>query len=329
MKIKKQKQKGVGSNKDSPFILLDADIVVYSCASAADGKFYKIEGIEGKYPLIKDVKKAFEKAGIKYDRKIVHEDYEPDPIDHCLHSVRLMTESIIEGAGNGPYQLVLTGKGNYRDKETSIQPYKGNRFTSKQREALRKSGQFLDWLDKTEEKFTEPRKPFHLASCREYLIKKWGAIVVDGEECDDYLGWNQTEDTIIATIDKDLDTIKGKHYRWPNQGNEGYLYEVSEIESDRNLYKQLLVGDTTDNIAGLKGVGKKSPFMKVIDELTDPRAMAEYCFDKYFDYELLLHCDKPLHVLKKVAYSKYLETGRLVYIRREENELWSPPRKKD
>lgn len=301
MKLKKQKQTGVGSNKDSPFNLIDADIIAYSVASASDGKFYRVDGIEGEFKYIADVKKAFNKADMKYDRSLVKEDYHPDPIENCLHSVKLVVESWIEGAGNGPYQLYLTGKGNYRNEVATIQKYKGNRDNK--------------------------RKPFHLAACRDYLVRRWDAIIVDGEEADDILGYMQTEDTIITTTDKDLDCIKGHHYRPPNKGKEGYLYEVSEVEADRNFYSQLLKGDTTDNIQGIPGVGEKSPFHKVINSLTDPRAMAEFCFEKYFDYELTLHCDKPLHVLKKVAYEKFLENGRLVWIRREEGELWSPPRK--
>jgi hypothetical protein len=301
MKLKKQRVKGVGSDKESPFILIDADIIAYSVASASDGKYYTIEGIEGKFPLIVDVKKAFEKAGLEYDRAIVHEAYDPDPIEHALHSVKLMTEAIVEGAGNGPYQLVLTGKGNFREKIATIQKYKGNR-------------------DNT-------HKPYHLAECRDYLVRRWGAIIVDGEECDDYLGYMQTDKTIIATIDKDLDVIKGNHYRWPHQGKEGYLYFVTKDEANQNFYKQLLTGDTTDNIQGIPGIGGKNPALKVIEGLTDIRAMAEFCFEKYFDYELSLHCDLPLADVKKLAYDKYLENGRLVWIRREEGEIWSPPKK--
>jgi len=301
MKIKKQKQTGVGSNKDSPFNLIDADIITYSVASASDGKFYKVDGIEGEFKYIADVKKGFEKADMKYDRSLVKEDYHPDPIENCLHSVRLVVESWIEGAGNGEYQLVLTGKDNFRNKVATIQPYKGNR--------------------------TDKRKPHHLAECRDYLVRRWGAIIVDGEEADDYLGWNQTEDTIITTIDKDLDCIKGHHYRPPNKGKEGYLYEVSEVEANRNFYKQLLIGDTTDNIQGIPGVGAKSPFLKVIDTLSDPREMAEYTFNKYFEYEMSIRCSTPLTEVKKVAYDRFLENGQLIWIRREEGELWLPPKK--
>lgn len=301
MKLKKQKQKGVGTNKESPFNNIDGDLIAYSVASASDGKFYTIEGIEGKFPLIKDVKEAFEKADKKYDRSIVHEDYEPDPIENCLHSVRLVTESWIEGAGNGPYQIYLTGKDNYRNAIGTIQKYKGNR--------------------------TSTRKPAHLSACREYLVRRWDAVIVDGEEADDALGYMQTADTILTTVDKDLDCIAGRHYRPPWKGKEGYLYEVSEVEADRNFYSQLLKGDSTDNIQGIPGVGDKSPFHKVIQSLTSPREMAEFCFEKYFDYELTLHCDKPLHVLKNLAYEKFLENGRLVWIRREKGELWEPPKK--
>jgi len=296
-------QHGVGCNKESPEILIDGDIIAHMVASASDGKYYVIDGIEGKYELIADVKKAFEKAGLEYDRSLVHEHYDPDPIEHCLHSVRVMTESIIEGAGNGPFKIFLSGRNNFRKKIATIQKYKGNRDDS--------------------------RKPAHLQECREYLIRRWNAIVTEGEEADDQLGINQSENTIIASTDKDLDMIAGLHYRFPIFGNPGFLYEVEEVEANRNFYKQLLVGDTTDNIQGVPGIGAKNKAMKDLDAIEDEREMAVYCFDKYLEYEMSVHCDKELPEVKRLAYSKYLENARLLWIRREEGQIWTPPRKEE
>jgi hypothetical protein len=303
MKIKKQKKKGVGGDPSAPFILIDGDIIAYSVASASDGKYYTIHDIAGKYPLIKDVKEAFKKEGKPYNRGLVTEAYDPDPIENALHSVKMMTESIIEGAGNGKYQIYLTGKGNYRNDLATIQKYKGNRDGK--------------------------HKPHHLKECRDYLIRRWGAVVVDGEEADDALGYNQTEDTIISTIDKDLDCIPGHHYRWPVHGNEGYTYFVTEVEANRNFYKQMLVGDTTDNITGCPGIGAKNPVMGEMDKLEDERAMAELAFEKYVEHESTLHCMEPYQVVKGYAFEKFLENGQLVWIRRTKGELWQPPKKKD
>jgi hypothetical protein len=300
MKIKKQKKRGVGGDTSALFNNIDGDLISFPVASACDGKYYIIHDIAGEYKYIKDVKEAFKKEGRPYNRDLVIEQYKPDPIENTLHSVRMMIESIIEGAGNGPYQIYLTGKDNFRNKIATTKKYKGNRDGK--------------------------RRPFHLQNCRDYLVRRWGAIIVDGEEADDACGYNQTKDTILSSTDKDLDCIPGHHYRWPDHGNEGYTYYVTETEANQNFYKQLLVGDTTDNITGCPGIGAKNAALKDIEELEDERDMAEYAFNKYFEYEMTVHCDLTLPEVKKIAYDKFLENGRLVWIRRKEGEIWSPPK---
>src|SRR5690606_41714779 len=65
------------------------------------------------------------------------------------------------------------------------------------------------------------RKPYWYDEIRDYLIRRWGAEVVDGQEADDAIGiaaWNSYKEcpeySIIASIDKDLRMIPGYHYNW-------------------------------------------------------------------------------------------------------------------
>lgn len=452
-------------------------------ASAADGKYYVIEGDNGSYKYIKDVKERFKELKKEYDRSIVHEVYTPDPIEHCLHSVKMMIESIIDGCGNGPVRIFLTGEGNFREKIATIKKYKGNR----------------DGM----------HKPAHLQSCRDYLIRRYNAEVVDGQEADDsmsieqmkvlnrqkiwdnkyqyfnidgvnividkedydkvknynwrfnnygyviaykdnrqyalhrvvmecdvteiiidhinhnklhntkdnlrpctkkencrnsksingtskykgviwdkereiwlasikvnwvtkFLGrfeieeeaakaydkaavkyfkefcytnfnnkkinYDRPKDSIIASIDKDMDCCPSWHYRWPIHGKEAEKYFIDEVTAFRNFYKQLMVGDSTDNIQGIPGIGKANKALKEVDKLTDEREMAEFVFQKYLEYEKKIyeivdqdgniHLDWKKDAIKILAYQKYLENARLVWIRREENEIWTPPKEK-
>jgi hypothetical protein len=66
------------------------------------------------------------------------------------------------------------------------------------------------------------------------------------------LGVCQGEDTIICSIDKDLRTIPGKHYNL----DSGVVDEVTRHDAWHNFWSQVLTGDSTDNIEGLKGCGK-------------------------------------------------------------------------
>src|SRR5512139_4038799 len=90
---------------------------------------------------------------------------EDDPIEYCLHSVKLLLQNIIKESGADSYRLFLTGPGNFREKVAVTKPYKGNR----------------DPLN----------KPVHYAAIKEYLVKHWNAEVVDGYEADDAMGIEQ------------------------------------------------------------------------------------------------------------------------------------------
>lgn len=107
---------------------------------------------------------------------------------------------------------------------------------------------------------TQP-KPVHLKDLRDYAIDNMGAeISREALEADDELGINQTEDTIICSLDKDLLQIPGKHFQWAIQGanwaKPDMFLDQSELEGYRLFYEQCIKGDTTDNIKGIPKMGK-------------------------------------------------------------------------
>lgn len=82
-------------------------------------------------------------------------------------------------------------------------------------------------------------------------------------EADDVLGIYATDpDTIgryepvIVSDDKDLLQFPGKHYRIRLRGNDEWKV-VSDDEASWNFWKQVLMGDPTDGIPGIRGVGPK------------------------------------------------------------------------
>ena len=85
------------------------------------------------------------------------------------------------------------------------------------------------------------------------MVDKWGALMIEGMEADDALGLAQEEDTVIATIDKDLRIVSGWHFNL----NTHVKDKVTDQEGDRFFYKQMLMGDKVDNIIGIRGVGPK------------------------------------------------------------------------
>lgn len=157
-----------------------------------------------------------------------------EPIEYALATVRSSIHNIWDRFPDSkePGQLFLTGKDNFRDKVATIQEYKGNR-------------------DRTE-------RPKYYSEIREYMINHHRATVVDGMEAEDRVGIIQysskDRNTVIVGVDKDLLCIPGYHYN-PVKDTLDY---VTLPQADENFWKQVLTGDRTDNILGIKGMGPKT-----------------------------------------------------------------------
>ena len=175
----------------------------------------------------------------------------------------------------------LTGKGNYRNEIAVTATYKGNR--------------------------KDVAKPVHYQFLRDYLEKEWGFLMITGQEADDAIGIKaytmDDNDYIIMTIDKDLDMIKGWHYNFVKKEK----YFVKEEDTMRIFYKQVLTGDRTDNIEGLKGIGPVKA-ERILKECNTEEEMYQAVLKAYDGNE-----------------ERVLENGQLLWIRREANQMWKPP----
>jgi hypothetical protein len=148
--------------------------------------------------------------------------------------------------------LTSDDKSNFRFKIATILPYKGNRKMD---------------------------KPFWYDTIRKYLVSEYGAITVFGQEADDELGIQQTAGTFIVSVDKDLDLIPGLHYN--ELKPEKSVYEITEVDAQRNFFSQLLCGDSTDNILGLFGVGRQSTLLKRLHKLHESSDMYHHVKEQY------------------------------------------------
>jgi len=160
---------------------------------------------------------------------------------------KLMRDLLIN-TDSESYLAFLTGGNNFR-KQINAE-YKANR------------------------KDKEP--PRWLQACRGFLVSEWNAIISDGCEADDLLGINQNEGTRLASLDKDLRMIPGNHFNWLH--NE-YFY-VSELDGLKHFYKQMLIGDRSDNIIGVTGLGQVKA-SKYIDPLTTEQEMLDTVWSLY------------------------------------------------
>jgi DNA polymerase-1 len=195
---------------------------------------------------------------------------EDDAQDFAYARTEDLVDQILVNTEATEFRLFLTGKDNFRYK---IYPeYKAHR---------------------------PKEKPVWLEAIREYLKATFNAEVIDGQEADDALGINQTEETVICSIDKDLLMIPGRHY---NFVKDEYM-EVSKEAAIKHFYMQCLQGDRADNIKGIPGIG-----VKKAEKLLDGLVTEQELFNKV-----------------REAYSndeEFLMNGRVLWIRQKENEDW-------
>lgn len=140
--------------------------------------------------------------------------------------------NIMSSVNSGDYIMYLSGSNNFRKSIQANKVYKGNRGKGE--------------------------KPMYFEELRQYLIDTYKAKVCDGCEADDLLSLTQclcteiTNDAIpnfqscIASLDKDMQQVPGYHLNIKTM----VVTEVSEEQANRTFWRQLLVGDSTDNVVG-------------------------------------------------------------------------------
>lgn len=211
-----------------------------------------------------------------------------DHISFAKHSVKVLINRIVRETDADEFVVHLTGKDNFRDDLATIQGYKANR--------------------------KDTPKPVHYKELRSYIEVKYKAHVAEGQEADDTMGILATIDDgdthIIATLDKDLNMIPCWHYNW----RKDELFEVVQPDADKFFIVQLLTGDSTDNIPGLKRITGKVATKKIKEYCSEPDEFTE-CIERvretYKEKDSSIDVDAVLH-----------EIGNLLWIRRDGYETW-------
>lgn len=151
-------------------------------------------------------------------------------------------------------------------------------------------------------------KPKHYDILKRYVIRSWHGTQAVEEEADDLIGINLDENSIACTIDKDiLYGLEGHKYNFVKD----LLFYTSQEEATKFFYKQLLMGDSADNIIGLPKIGEVRA-LKLLEGLDTEEEMFEQV---KFQYEKHGFTEEQL-----------LLNGQLLKIRTREGEIWTFPK---
>lgn len=197
---------------------------------------------------------------------------EHEDIEIAYYRIDVQMQQILEATEAPEYTCYISSPDNFRKK---INPdYKANR---------------KDLIP-----------PCYLKECKEYVLKNWNAVTLQWHEADDLLGINQDSETILCSLDKDLLMVPGLHYNW----TKVEISEVTSIQGLKHFYKQMLIGDSSDNIFGVRGIGKVKA-EKIISPLETEQEMYETVYNLY-----------------NQDAERFLMNANCLWILRKEFELW-------
>lgn len=144
---------------------------------------------------------------------------------------------------------------------------------------------------------------------RQLAVKGGLAIPSVGCEADDLIRiWaNEAracgQEYVVASIDKDLLCIPGKHY---NIKKEEFT-DVDEAAALRLYYEQLIQGDQIDNIPGIVGIGP----------VKAQKALAACTTVEEYQYAVV---DMYIRHYQDQWHNQLLANGKLIHIMRHEND---------
>ena len=154
-------------------------------------------------------------------------------------------------------------------------------------------------------------KATYLNDLKQWLREQPNSVTSHGCEADDLVRmWsieaeNASIPYTIITIDKDLDCIPGHHYN----PVKDYYYNITEEEADKHYWKQVLMGDSVDNIPGLPGIGEVKA-IRILSKCKDSNERKQAVIEAYKD-------------IYKDNWKDYLlANGRLIHIWRKEHDYF-------
>ena len=233
--------------------LFDGDVVAYRAGFAAEKRYYY------------DARKPPESGGPTWDTKkealyeieeqYLEHDRDLEPLENALQNAKSLIANSLEAIKSKytdstvDYVTFVSGnqkKPNFR-KEVAPQ-YKAHRKA-------------------------EPR-PTYLKDILKYLVDNHAGFSTEGCEADDFFGHaandarKEGKVPVIVSVDKDLKQLAGMHLNLVSRKFE----DVSEDYARLFFWRQMLQGDSADNIKGITGIGEVKSRRYIPDGIHDSKA---------------------------------------------------------
>ena len=203
-------------------VLFDADSLMYKAGFSAETPVAQVEDFRAEGKGHKAAARVYcEEHGIP--EEAIEFSVDPQPLEYALQIVKAYFTTTMNAleVQKKDIHVLLSDSVTFRHKLATILPYKANRL--------------------------KMRKSYWHYEIRKYLEDHWGGLMLPDLEADDLCALWMGENKIIASIDKDLDTVAGDHWNWSKRER----YYVTEQEARTFFWQQVFQGDKGDNIPGL------------------------------------------------------------------------------
>lgn len=154
--------------------------------------------------------------------------YEKEPVKLCLWNVNRTINGMLDHLGCSQYLVFTTADDKSNFRFSIRKDYKANR---------------------------KAPRPKHYEEIRRYLVDEHKAEVCRGYEADDGIAVYHSSSggkSVICSIDKDFKQLPGWHFYFVRKE----LDWLSSDEAESFFWKQVITGDRTDNIRGIRGMGE-------------------------------------------------------------------------
>tara|TARA_R100000544_G_C2214111_1_gene53601 strand:- start:272 stop:1024 length:753 start_codon:yes stop_codon:yes gene_type:complete len=221
-----------------------------------------------------------EKTALIDGDSLIYYEMSKPTLEEALDGIDMRITQMLNITGCTHYAGFLTQGKCFRYNIATTKPYKYNR----------KRG----------------NKPIIFPAIKEYLKQKWNFTYIPELEADDLVSvYHDPLKTVICSPDKDvLYQNKVSNY---NYGKAEFA-TVDETESLRFLWKQVLMGDSTDGITGIPKVGPKTADTWLENML--PVEMPTFVLNKYIEK---FGNSEGIH--------RFTETFKLIYILKTKEDV--------
>lgn len=214
--------------------LIDGDVLLHKACNICEHNIYTDLVTDLAYRRQRDVPEGHEYQKDRYVGSLVD----------TTEAFKSLLVSIRDNSEAESYIVYLSPSRTFRHDLAVTKPYKGSR--------------------------KGVSKPTHFAALKDHVVENYSPVLCDYVEADDGMGIAQCHlngqgvDTIICTIDKDLLMIPGNHYNLTSKESRS----ITLGEGYTLFYRQMLTGDSVDDIVGIRGIGPVKA-KKLIPEIAE------------------------------------------------------------